>query len=179
MLHPAIDVLVELFDEALMSEAEQEAVWVLVKYCRREPVPMAMPVEAVEEPRLITTADFQQVRPCERCGRSFSPSPGTTGRFCSRECYGGGFSITDRRAALLRALAIRPMAAYELRTLPEYAAVSKATVTNDLYALSNKGQVHGVDEGWAQGPVAPVSDVSTVGDDDDRPLAQSRPVFPH
>lgn len=139
-------------------------------------VSCSIPTVAQIEPRHISASEFQQVRACERCGASFSPSLGSSGRFCSGQCYAGGISIEDRRAALLAALAIRPMFAWELRKLPEYSSLSGATVTNDLYALSNKGRVHGVEHGWAIGP--PETE-SSEDDEPDDPLAESRPVSAH
>lgn len=91
---------------------------------------------------------FEEPRPCSRCGKSFQPSLGSSGRFCSRACY-AGMSPEERRPLILTALkAHGPMFPSQLTQRPELAHISRGTMTNDLYALSNQGQIENTNDGW-------------------------------
>jgi hypothetical protein len=85
---------------------------------------------------------------CERCGKAFTRTTGSSGRFCSRVCYAGSMSVEERRERIVTALREGPSFAALLHQRPELAAVSNGTISNDLQVLRREGLVVNSDEGW-------------------------------
>lgn len=118
----------------------------------------------------------EQPKICQVCGESFVPSPGSSGRYCSQKCYAGGMTVEQRRDLIVKALAVGPMFPTQInQAIP---AISRSTITNDLYALSKEGRVHNTQEGWR---ITESISVNTEPEPEDEPVplaARSRAVMP-
>lgn len=101
-----------------------------------------------EEIPPVSGAEWRKPKTCRRCRKSFVPTPGSSGRWCGRDCYAGGISLEARRATILVALKEGPFWPSHLKLIPALSAVSIGTLQNDLYQLHAQKFIKCRPEGW-------------------------------
>lgn len=118
------------------------------------PASVTVEVSRIARPKRKELAERVDARvgTCERCGKSFAPTPGSSGRFCSTRCYGNQ-QVTgtpdERRILIIRVLRERgPLFVHDLVESSDLAGISRATMYNDLKVLEQRHSVIRVEQGY-------------------------------